>query len=286
MRYLITGSRGQLGTELQVQLAGEEAIAVDVDELDITNLAAVGRFMAEQKPDVIINCAAYTNVDKCEEDKDTAYKVNAIGARNLAMQAEEVGAKLIHISTDYVFDGNDSTPRQEWDLTNPQSVYGFTKLAGEEYVRQYCKKSYIVRTAWLYGLVGGNFVKTILNAARLGKQLKVVEDQRGNPTSARDLAKHLIRLAGTEEYGTYHCTNNGECSWYEFACEFLRLSGLDYKIEPCSTDEFPRPAKRPAYSSLDNMMLRLTIGDEMPSWEEAVAEYMSHYNRETGEFDK
>jgi dTDP-4-dehydrorhamnose reductase len=229
-------------------------------------------------PDVIINCAAYTNVDKCETDKDTAFAVNALGARNLAIAANDVGSKLLYISTDYVFDGSGHEPRREWDLPNPQNVYGWTKLAGEQYVRQFCPRSFIVRTAWLYGYTGGNFVKTILNAAKSGKPLKVVDDQRGNPTSCVDLVKHLLKLAGTEDYGTYHCTNNGECSWYEFAKEFLKLSGLSYAIEPCTTEEFPRPAKRPAYSSLDNMMLRLTIGDEMRSWQDAIAEYMERGN--------
>ncbi|GHV25230.1 NAD(P)-dependent oxidoreductase [Spirochaetia bacterium] len=284
MKLLITGSRGQLGTELQRQ-ARDEIVAADVEEVDITELDSVRSIIKKTAPDGIINCAAYTNVDKCETDRDAAFAVNALGARNLAIAASECCAKLIHISTDYVFDGSGSEPRREWDLPNPQSVYGYTKLTGEQYVRQFCPRSFIVRTAWLYGYVGTNFVKTILNAAKSGKPLKVVDDQRGNPTSAVDLTKHLLKLISTEEFGIYHCTNNGECSWYEFADRFLGLSGLKYTIEPCTTEEFPRPAKRPAYSSLDNMMLRLTIGDEMRSWQDAVAEYIEHYNRESGEFE-
>jgi dTDP-4-dehydrorhamnose reductase len=285
MKLLITGTNGQLGSELQRQIKNDEIIAVDLPEFDITRLIDVKENIAKAKPDVIINCAAYTNVDKCETDKDVAFAVNALGARNLAIAANCIGAKLIHISTDYVFSGDVSAPRTEWDLPFPQSVYGYTKLAGEEYVKAYCTRHFIVRTAWLYGYTGSNFVKTILNAAKQGNQLKVVDDQRGNPTNAADLAKHLLKLAETEEYGTYHCTNNGECSWYEFAREFLRLSGLEYTIEPCATSEFPRPAKRPAYSSLDNMMLRLTIGDEMRNWEEAIVDFMSHYDKNTGEFN-
>ncbi|GHV77331.1 NAD(P)-dependent oxidoreductase [Spirochaetia bacterium] len=284
MKLLITGSRGQLGTELQRQ-ATCGITAVDVDELDITKLDSVRSMIKKVAPDSIINCAAYTNVDKCETDKDAAFAVNALGARNLAVAAGEFGAKLIHISTDYVFDGSGNEPRREWDLPNPESVYGYTKLVGEQYVRQFCPRSFIIRTAWLYGYAGANFVKTILNAARSGKPLKVVNDQRGNPTSAVDLAKHLLKLAETEEFGIYHCTNNGECSWYEFAAEFLKRSGLKYTIEPCTTEEFPRAAKRPAYSSLDNMMLRLTTGDEMRSWQDAIAEYMEHYNKDSGDFE-
>jgi len=284
VKILITGANGQLGSELRRQ-AKCEAAAADLPELDITNLPQFRSFAALHKPDAIINCAAYTNVDKCEEDKDAAFAVNALGARNAAIAAEETGAKLIHMSTDYVFSGEGATPKREWDMPAPRSVYGYTKLAGEEYARQFCRRHFIVRTAWLYGYDGNNFVKTILNAARAGKPLKVVNDQIGNPTNAADLAKHLLRLAETDEFGTYHCTNNSECSWYDFAGEFLRLSGLIYSMEPCSTDEFPRAAKRPAYSALDNMMLRLTIGDEMRAWQEAIAEYMSHYNKDTGVFE-
>lgn len=283
MKLLITGANGQLGSEL-LRLAKQdaleqEAVGVDLPELDLTKLTAFRHCAAAHKPDIIINCAAYTNVDKCETDKDTAYAVNALGARNVAIVAAELGAKLIHISTDYVFDGQGNEAKREWDIPAPKSAYGDTKLAGENYVRQFCKRSFIVRTAWLYGYTGSNFVKTILNAAKQGRPLRVVNDQIGNPTNAADLAKHLLELAETEEYGIYHCTNNGECSWYDFACEFLRRSGLQYEIEPCATDEFPRPAKRPAYSSLDNMMLRLTIGDKMRSWQDAIADYMSHYDK-------
>jgi dTDP-4-dehydrorhamnose reductase len=273
MKMLITGSKGQLGTELQKQAACE-VVPVDIDALDSTKLADFRALAAACRPDVIVNCAAFTNVDGCEANPDAAFSANALGARNAAIAADEIGARLIHISTDYVFGGDNPAPRREWDLPGPRSVYGLTKLKGEEYARQFCRQSFIVRTAWLYGLAGNNFVKAILGAARQGKPLKVVDDQRGNPTNAADLAGCLIKLAGTEEYGTYHCTNNGECSWYEFARAFLELSGLPHKIEPCATEDFPRPAKRPAYSSLDNMMLRLTVGDGMRPWQDAIKEYM------------
>jgi dTDP-4-dehydrorhamnose reductase len=297
MKLVITGDKGQLGTELKrvlakgrselgpipTELGNAEVIGIDLDELDITDIKAVNSFVTDSRPDVILNCAAYTNVDNCETDADTAMKANAIGPRNLAIAAAEINAKLIHISTDYVFPGDTPTPRNEWDIPNPQSVYGYTKLLGEQYVRQFCARSFIVRTAWLYGYHGGNFVKTILKVARETGKLTVVNDQRGNPTNAADLAHHLLKLAATDEYGVYHCTNNGECSWYEFAETFLSLSGLTYTLEPCTTTEYPRPAKRPAHSSLENRMLRITVGDEMRPWQDAVTAYMRHYNKKTGE---
>jgi dTDP-4-dehydrorhamnose reductase len=283
MKLLVTGSRGQLGSELLRQ-ADCDAVGFDLPELDITKLADFRDCIASHEPDIVINCAAYTNVDNCEMDADTAFAVNALGARNVAISANDVGAKLVQLSTDYIFDGCGAKPKNEFCAAAPQSIYGKSKLAGENFVRQFCKRSFVVRTAWLYGYSGNNFVKTILGAARKGTALKVVDDQTGNPTNAADLAKHILKLAATEEYGTYHCTNNGECSWYDFAREFLKLSGLGYSIEPCSTEEYPRPAKRPAYSSLDNLMLRLTIGDEMRHWQAAIADFMVHYDRTSGEF--
>jgi dTDP-4-dehydrorhamnose reductase len=295
MKLLITGDKGQLGTELKRvlsrgyselgdipdELKSSQVTGVDIDELDIASQEAVNSFVKSQNPDVIINCAAYTNVDGCESDADRAMAANALGPRNLALAAEETEAKLIHISTDYVFSGDDPAPRSEWDMPNPRSVYGYSKLLGERYVRQFCRRSFIIRTAWLYGYTGNNFVKAILKAARETGKVKVVNDQRGNPTNAADLAHHLLKLAATKSYGLYHCTNNGECSWYEFACEFLRKSGLEYTITPCTSAEYPRPAKRPAYSSLDNRMFRVTVGDGMRSWQDAVTAYMSHYDKES-----
>ena len=210
-------------------------------------------------------------------------KANAIGPRNLAMAAQQAGAKLVHVSTDYVFSGEDEAEKHEWDIAGPRSVYGSSKLLGEKYVAEQCSRYFIVRTAWLYGYIGGNFVKTILKAGKERGELKVVNDQRGNPTNAADLAHHLLKLAATKEYGVYHCTNNGTCSWYDFACEFVNLAGFPCRILPCTTEEFPRPAKRPAYSSLDNMMLRCTVGDEMRSWQNAIAAYMEHYNNDKGD---
>ena len=290
MKILITGSAGMLGTqvvcdltrgytelgEVPAALKGAEVITADVDTLDITDKAATEKYMEEARPDVVINCAAYTNVDGCESHQDDAFKVNAIGARNLAIACEKVGAKLVHVSTDYVFKGDEPTPRRAYDITNPISVYGKTKNAGEEFVRQFCSRYFIVRTAWLYGYNGKNFVKTMVRLCNERGGASVVNDQHGNPTNAADLSHHLLKIAACEEYGTYHCTGNGECTWYEFAAEIARLAGFEGAMKPCTSDEFPTPTKRPAYSSLDNMMLRVTVGDEMRHWKDALAAYFEN----------
>jgi dTDP-4-dehydrorhamnose reductase len=289
MKVLITGAKGQLGTQIIKMLNNmnselglinssynsAEITGIDVDQLDITDINAVKEYVIDLKPQVIINCAAYTNVDACEANEDIAFKVNAIGPRNLAIAAEETGAKLIHISTDYVFSGIGTVPYGEYDITNPQSIYGKTKLMGEDYVKQFSSKYFIVRTAWLYGYYGNNFVKTIMKAAKEKGHLDVVDDQRGNPTNAEDLAYHLLKLALTEEYGIYHCTGKGECSWYDFACKIVEYADINCTVSPMKSDNLNRAAKRPAFSSLDNMMLRCTVGDETRQWEEALKVFMN-----------
>ncbi|MBQ6930252.1 MAG: dTDP-4-dehydrorhamnose reductase [Oscillospiraceae bacterium] len=290
MKILITGSNGMLATqvitdlsrgytelgEVPAALKGAQLLLADVDTLDITDKAATESFMAQHTPDIVINCAAYTNVDGCESNQDTAFMVNAIGSRNLAIACENTGAKLVHVSTDYVFRGDEPTPRREYDMPWPISAYGKTKYAGEQFVRQYCKKSFIVRTAWLYGYSGKNFVKTMIWLAKEKGGAKVVNDQHGNPTNAADLSHHLLKIAASEEYGTYHCTGNGECTWFEFAAEIARLAGYEGVMSPCTSEEFPTPTKRPAYSSLDNMMLRVTVGDEMRHWKDALKAYFDN----------
>lgn len=287
---MITGSHGQLGNELisclkngrseigkiPAQLEGSEIFPVDIDELDITNLSAVREFVSAKRPDVIINCAAMTNVDGCESAYETAFRVNALGVRNLAICAEESGAKLIHISTDYVFAGNGTKPYIEWDLTDPQSVYGSSKALGEKYALSFCRRSFIVRTSWLYGYIGKNFVKTVRRVLRERGKMTVVNDQRGNPTNANDLAHHLLLLAVTEEYGIYHCTGSGECTWFEFARKIAELSGFGAdSVSPCTSAEYPSPTKRPEYSSLRNLALECTVGDKMRDWQTALEEYIS-----------
>lgn len=292
MKILVTGGNGQLGNEFKsILTTGEaeiakcpidhtkcEAIYVDVDKLDITDLNAVMEFVKAEKPDVIINCAAFTNVDGCESNKDTAFKVNALGARNLAMAAEAVNGKIVHVSTDYVFSGVGEEPLAEFNETKPYSTYGTTKLLGEQYVRDFSSKYYIVRTAWLYGYVGKNFVYTMANLAKKLDEITVVNDQIGNPTNANDLAYHILKLIKTDEYGIYHCTGEGECSWYDFASKIIELTGENCTVKPCTSEEYasknPAAAKRPEYSSLDNMMLRCTVGDEMRNWEEAIEMFM------------
>lgn len=292
MKILITGSKGQLGNELQSiiksgkseigavssEIKESEVFAWDIDELDITNLKEVKEKLNNLKPDVVINCAAATNVDGCESNQEFAFKVNAIGPRNLAIVCESIGAKIVQVSTDYVFSGVGTSPLKEYDLTAPYSVYGKTKLAGEDYVRNFSSKYFIVRTAWLYGYVGHNFVYTM---RRLGKEkdmITVVNDQRGNPTNANDLAYHILKLIKTEEYGIYHCTGNGECSWYDFAKEIIELSGEKCEVKACTSEEYNAAAKRPEYSSLDNMMLRNTVGDEMRDWKVAIKSFIENLN--------
>ena len=295
MKILITGGKGQLGTELckcfergrteigvpNVLKENNEVCSVDVDELDITDLKAVKEYIEKEKFDAVINCAAYTNVDGCETNRDDAFKVNAIGPRNLAIACENMGAKLIHVSTDYVFPGNGNIPRSECDIPAPISAYGSTKYMGEQYVREFCSRYFIVRTAWLYGYYGKNFVKTIMNAARKFGKLTVVNDQRGNPTNAADLSHHILKLLDTEEYGIYHGTGKGECSWYDFAAEIVKSAGVEAEVAPCSSSEYkaahPDSADRPSYSALDNGMFRATVCDEFRPWQEALKCFMENY---------
>jgi len=288
MKIMITGSKGQLGNELSSILeSGRSEIgaissdykdcevqAVDVDRLDITDAVAVDNFVKENRHDIIINCAALTNVDACETEHMLAMKVNAFGPANLATAAQKYGAKIVHISTDYVFPGDETTPYCEWDNCNPNTIYGKSKHLGEIYVAERCSRYFIVRTAWLYGYIGNNFVKTMRRLAKEKGTVKVVDDQRGNPTNANDLAHHLLSIALTDNYGIYHCTGKGECSWYDFTKKIIEYSNIPCIVSPCSTDEFPSSAKRPAYSSLRNLSLECTVGDTMRNWEDALRSYI------------
>ena len=290
MKLLITGSYGQLGNELtkilrdkraeigpiDARYHGCEVLAVDYDSLDISDRTAVLEFVQLHRPDIIINCAAMTNVDKCETDFDTAMKVNAIGPRNLAEAAQITGAKLLHVSTDYVFSGTEEAPRCEWDTCAPNTVYGKSKLLGERYAMAQCPRTFVIRTAWLYGYVGKNFVKTMLRLGKEKEQITVVNDQHGNPTSANDLAYHLLALALTGEYGVYHCTNEGECTWYDFASRIMQQAGLSCKVVPCTTAEYPSPTPRPAHSALNNLMLACTVGNQMRPWQDALDMYLAN----------
>lgn len=276
MKIVITGAKGQLGTELINQLKeleGVNIIPTDRDELNIIDINDVNEFLLNNKPDVVINCAAHTAVDLCETDVENAYKINAIGPRNLAIVCEKIEAKLVQVSTDYVFDGNGSTPYREDNITCPNSVYGRSKLMGENFVKEFCSKYFVVRTAWLYG-EGNNFVRTMLKLAETNKELNVVNDQFGSPTSTVDLAKAIIDLMNTEHYGVYHGTCEGQCSWYDFAKKIFEIKNMDINVNPVTSEEFKRPAPRPAYSVLDNFMFKLVGLNSFKNWEESLKEYL------------
>lgn len=283
-KIIVTGCNGQLGRainqiytkETDIELVNTDVFQGDgITPLDITNVDEVLKLAREVKPYAIINCAAHTNVDKCETDVDNAYKINAIGPRNLSIAATETGAKLMHISTDYVFPGTENKALTEFDPVGPNSMYGKTKLAGENFVRDFTQNYFIIRTAWLYG-DGKNFVKTMLRLAESHDQVGVVKDQFGTPTSAAELAKAIHYLLPTENYGTFHGTCEGSCSWADFAAEIFRLAGKDTKVNYITTEEFGSPTKRPTYSILDNYMLRLTTDFKFADWHDAIAEYMSN----------
>lgn len=289
-KILITGCNGQLGRALNAEYQKEtnagceiEFINTDVVEgegitaLDITDVDAVLTLVRKTQPDVIINCAAHTNVDKCEEQWDLAYKINAIGPRNLSIAAAEVDAKMIHVSTDYVFEGNGTSPYTEFDAPNPVSAYGKTKLEGENFVRAFAKKYFILRTAWLYG-DGKNFVKTMLRLAENHEEVSVVCDQKGSPTSAVELAKMIHHLEQTENYGVFHATCEGDTNWAEFAETIFAKAGKQTRVKHVTSEEYaamnPASAKRPAFSILDNYMLRLTSDFRMADWKEALDVYL------------
>lgn len=274
-KLLITGCGGQLGRALNREYEKEQVqiINTDVPELDVTDQDAVMRLVREQKPDVIMNCGAMTAVDLCESEYDKAFRINALGPRNLSIAAREVGAKLFQISTDYVFSGDAKKPYVETDQPNPQSVYGSTKLAGEQFVQAFSDRYFIIRTAWLYG-EGKNFVGTMLRLAQSNDQVRVVGDQAGSPTSAAELAKMMHLLEPTDNYGMFHGTCEGECSWAEFAEEIFKQAGRPTEVVKITTEEFGAAAKRPAYSVLDNQMLRLTTDFRMQQWQDALSEYL------------
>ena len=274
-KILVTGCNGQLGKAIQKEYENDEAMLVctDVGDLDIADNAQVMQYVRELQPDVIINCAAYTAVDACENAWDLAYRINAIGPRNLAIAAREVGAKLMHISTDYVFEGNAGRPYTEFDAVHPVSAYGRTKLEGERFVQQFADRYFILRTAWLYG-DGHNFARTMLRLAENHDEVRVVCDQLGSPTSAAELAKVMHLLEPTENYGLFHATCEGSCSWADFAAEIFRLTGKATKVTRVTTQEYGSPTKRPAYSVLDNYMLRLTTDYRMADWKDALQAYL------------
>lgn len=275
-KIIVTGCNGQLGRAVNKLYAGNssyEFVNTDVGELDITEIDQVMAFVREVKPYAIINCAAHTAVDACETEVDMAYRINAIGPRNLSVAATETGAKMIQISTDYVFDGKGNRPYREFDAVGPQGVYGASKLAGENFVREFADRYFIIRTAWLYG-DGKNFVKTMLRLSETHDTVRVVKDQVGSPTSADELAKAIFYLLPTENYGLFHGTCEGDCSWSEFAQEIFSLAGKNTVVEAITTEEYGAAAARPAYSILENYMFKLTSDFMFADWHDAIAKYI------------
>jgi dTDP-4-dehydrorhamnose reductase len=280
-KILITGANGQLGLELQKSFKNKyDLVLMNRTDLDITDYNMMSSIVNRIKPEIIINCAAYTAVDLCEDHQEDAYKVNAIGPKNLAIVANKIGAKLVHISTDYVFDGegnkdenNKLRPYYETDKTNPQSVYGKTKLAGEQFVIENTDKYFIIRTAWLYG-EGKNFVRTMINLSKNNDEIKVVNDQIGSPTSTQELSNMIESLIETENYGIYHGTCEGCCSWYDLTREIYSIMNIKSKVIPVTTDKFPRPAKRPKYSVLENKKLNCLGIYRFSQWQEALKTFL------------
>ena len=286
-KILLTGCNGQLGRAIQKEygdtvefLRTDFIDAEGITRLDISDIDQVMNFARAEKPDAIINCAAFTNVDGCETNEDAAFKANAIGPRNLAIASRETGAKLIHVSTDYVFEGNGTRPYVETDTPNPVSAYGRTKLAGEQFVRDFADRYFILRTAWLYG-DGKNFVKTMLGAAQSRDEVSVVCDQKGSPTSAVELAKMIHFLEPTENYGIFHATCEGDTNWAEFTEEIYRKAGHSTKVNHLTSEEYaamnPAAANRPKYSILENRMLKLTTDKfMMADWHDALDYYLQN----------
>lgn len=308
MKILITGANGQLGRALNLLMdanegqseavaSGEKSIEnrkyerintdvwnpsegyparfvrKDIRYLDITDCKMVDDMIAEVRPDVVINCAAHTAVDRCETEKELAYRINAVGPENLALAVKKYGGVLVQVSTDYVFAGNGTTPYLEEDPADPQSVYGATKWEGEQKVRQILDRYFIVRTAWLYG-DGNNFVRTMLRLSEKMDEIRVVNDQKGTPTYTHELAKMILNLITTDAYGTYHGTCEGETNWYEFAVKIFELAGIPQKVVPVSTEEYGSATKRPAYSVLENKNYNQLGFGRFQSWEDALADYM------------
>jgi dTDP-4-dehydrorhamnose reductase len=286
MKVLVTGASGQLGTDLCKVLGDSELIPLTHKDIEISDISLVKQVFGKCRPDIIINTAAYVRVDDCEDEKDRAFSVNALGARNVAVVAQELGARLVHISTDYVFGGPQPStinhpprPYTEFDTPVPLSTYGRSKLTGESLARHFCLRHFIVRTSGLFGVAGssgkgGNFVETVLKLAGVREELRVVNDQVFSPTYTRDLARKIVQLMATEHYGIFHITSKGACSWYEFTVEIFRLAGVKSRVTPVTSDQYPQKAKRPAYSVLDNYHLRLLGMDDMRPWQEALKNYL------------
>lgn len=285
MKVLVTGASGQLGVDTVAVLErkGHTVLGCDRHQLDITKLEQCQQVIGEFAPDIVIHCAAYTAVDAAESDIDGAYLVNATGSRNIAVAAEAVQAKVIYISTDYVFDGQGEQPYHEYDNTDPQGIYGKSKRAGEVLTQTLSSRYFIVRTSWVYGMHGNNFVKTMLKLGQEKPQLKVVHDQKGSPTYTVDLAEFLSELMLTEKYGIYHASNSEACTWYEFTQEIFaqakQILGAEIiaELEPCTTADFPRPAPRPANSVMEHLSIRTNGFEDIRSWQDGLTAFLQEF---------
>ncbi len=276
MRILILGHKGMLGSELMLRLAGAHHVAGrDVDAFDLTSEGDCGRVVQECSPEVVINAAAYTNVDGCESNRELCFAVNAVGVKNIALACRGRGITIVHFSTDYIFDGRKGTPYGEEDPPAPINVYGASKLEGERFLQDLAENYLLIRTAWLYGRHGNNFVKTILKKASTVKTLEVVDDQIGSPTYARDLAAAVELLIKGGQRGVFHVTNSGQCSWYEFAGTIVEYAGMnDVTVIPIGSERLSRPAPRPAWSVLSGRKFTAATGTTMPHWRQALREYL------------
>ncbi|MGN0422249.1 MAG: dTDP-4-dehydrorhamnose reductase [Lachnospiraceae bacterium] len=277
MKVLVTGVKGQLGYDVvnELEKRGHTAVGTDVDNMDITNPELVEKTLNEVRPDAVIHCAAYTAVDAAEDNVELCRKINAEGTKNIAVVCEKLDIKMMYISTDYVFNGEGENFWEPDDVREPLNVYGQTKYEGELEVEKHVEKFFIVRIAWVFGVNGKNFIKTMLRLGENNKTVNVVNDQVGSPTYTYDLARLLVDMIETEKYGRYHATNEGLCTWYEFAKEIFRQAGMDVEVRPVTSDEFPSKAKRPHNSRISKDKLTEAGFERLPAWQDALERYLS-----------
>lgn len=276
IKVLVTGVKGQLGYDVVRRLIelGIECVGVDIDDFDITDKEQTFTYFEKVKPDVVIHCAAYTAVDKAEDEKDSSFAINVIGTENIALACKNIDAKMIYISTDYVFDGRGDEPIKEDTFLSPLNYYGFTKAEGEKRVQNILEKFFIVRTSWVFGTNGNNFVKTMLKLSETKNEIRVVDDQVGSPTFTEDLSVLICDMLQTDKYGVYHATNEGFCSWYQFACEIFKLAGKDVRVIPIGSEEYSTKAKRPKNSKLSKDKLDENGFKRLPTWQDALRRFM------------
>lgn len=277
MKVLVTGTKGQLGYDVvnELEKRGHTAVAVDIEEMDITDAVSVERVITEAEVEAVIHCAAYTAVDAAEDNVEICRRVNAEGTKNIAKVCKKLDLKMIYISTDYVFDGEGERPWEPDDERHPLNVYGQTKYEGELAVEKYLEKYFIVRIAWVFGVNGKNFIKTMLKLSETHEELNVVDDQVGSPTYTYDLAVLLVDMVESDKYGRYHATNEGLCTWYEFAKEIFRQTGVEVKVNPVTSDMFPAKAKRPKNSRMSKEKLDANGFHRLPTWQDALERYLS-----------